>query len=127
MRTEAQTGTMENVPKYAMPEEQWSEELLTAQRALSTPARLAILGFLKEHGPALRATLINKLALNSAMVGKTLDQLEELGVVVGDPPQGERTGRSTRWEINVEKYDAMRQALDNFLRSGSEEPGDRDV
>ncbi|WP_423185170.1 ArsR family transcriptional regulator [Arthrobacter sp. NyZ413] len=106
---------MGSVPKYALPEENWSEDLLVAQRVISTPARLAIVGYLYTKGPTLRATLIKDLSLDSSLVGRNLDQLEDLGVLVGDPPRGERVGRSTRWEVDVDKYNRMAKALYDFL------------
>jgi hypothetical protein len=108
-------GKMGGVPKYALPEENWSEDLLLAQRVISTPARLAIVGYLYTQGPTLRATLIKQLSLDSSLVGRNLDQLEDLGILIGDPPRGERVGRSTRWEVNQDKYNRMAKALYEFL------------
>lgn len=108
-------GKMGNVPKYALPEENWSEDLLLAQRVISTPARLAIVGYLYTQGPTLRATLIKELSLDTSLVGRNLDQLEDLGILIGDPPRGERVGRSTRWQVNKDKYILMAKALYDFL------------
>ncbi|MFF1831113.1 ArsR family transcriptional regulator [Paenarthrobacter sp. NPDC058040] len=109
------TGTMGSVPKYALPEENWSEDLLIAQRVISTPARLAIVGYLYTNGPTLRAVLVRDLALDTNLVGRNLDQLEDLGILVGDPARGERVGRSTRWEVNKDTYGRMARALYDFL------------
>ncbi|MFB0840004.1 ArsR family transcriptional regulator [Arthrobacter sp. E44] len=106
---------MGSVPKYALPEENWSEDLLIAQRVISTPARLAIVGYLYTKGPTLRATLVKDLALETNVVGRNLDQLEDLGILIGDPPRGERIGRSTRWEVDRERYSRMAKALYDFL------------
>jgi hypothetical protein len=108
-------GKMGTVPKYALPEENWSEDLLLAQRVISTPARLAIVGYLYAQGPTLRATLIKELSLDTSLVGRNLDQLEDLGILIGDPPRGERVGRSTRWEVNKDRYNRMAKALYDFL------------
>lgn len=108
-------GKMGIVPKYALPEENWSEDLLLAQRVISTPARLAIVGYLYANGPTLRATLIRDLSLDTSLVGRNLDQLEDLGILMGDPPRGERVGRSTRWEVNKDRYNRMAKALYDFL------------
>jgi|GEM_PF-2827033 hypothetical protein len=115
MKTVEIWGKMGGVPKYALPEENWSDDLLLAQRVISTPARLAIVGYLYSQGPTLRATLIKQLSLDSSLVGRNLDQLEDLGILIGDPPRGERVGRSTRWEVNKEKYSGMAKALYDFL------------
>lgn len=115
MKTDHATGRMGNVPKYALPEENWSEDLLIAQRVISTPARLAIVGYLYAKGPTLRASLVRDLALDTNLVGRNLDQLEDLGILIGDPARGERVGRSTRWEVNKETYGRMAKALYDFL------------
>ena len=108
-------GKMGGVPKYALPEESWSEDLLLAQRVISTPVRLAIVGYLYTNGPTLRATLTSQLALDATLVGRNLDHLEELGILIGDPPRGERVGRSTRWEVDKGRYHRMAKALYDFL------------
>ena len=108
-------GKMGIVPKYALPEESWSEDLLLAQRVISTPGRLAIIGYLYANRPTLRATLIKELSLDTSLVGRNLDQLEDLGILIGDPPRGERVGRSTRWEVNKDRYNRMAKALYDFL------------
>lgn len=131
MKTAGDRGKMGSVPKYALPEENWSPDLLLAQRVISTPARLAIVGYLYTHGPTLRATLIKQLSLDSSLVGRNLDQLEELGILIGDPPPGERVGRSTRWEVDQQKYSGMAKALYDFLGIDIQQPlpeqGDQDV
>ncbi|MDJ0458608.1 ArsR family transcriptional regulator [Arthrobacter sp. NQ7] len=116
-------GKMGTVPKYALPEENWSEDLLLAQRVISTPSRLAIVGYLYANGPTLRATLIKELSLDTSLVGRNLDQLEDLGILIGDPPRGERVGRSTRWEVNKERYNRMAKALYDFLGIDLLQPG----
>lgn len=107
-------GKMRSVPKYALPEEEWSDELRLAQQIFGTPARLAITVFLKTHGASLTATLIEELGLDSTLVKRNLDQLEAIGVVIGDPAPGKRVGRSTRWTINEQMYTELMLALMTF-------------
>lgn len=91
------------------------DDLTYALRVFSPPSRILILVELMKEGPLLRADLIDRLGMGSVLVGRTLGDLEDLGIVEADLPPGKRRGRSVKYSVNAAIYTAAAATHRRFL------------
>ncbi|MFK4637143.1 MarR family transcriptional regulator [Paenarthrobacter histidinolovorans] len=103
------------MPRIFIPEGRDATELAYALEVFSLPARTIILVELMKHGPALRADLMERLKMESQLVGRTLGDLEELGMVTADLPAGQRRGRSVKYSVDMDRYLKSSTAMQRFL------------
>lgn len=87
----------------------WPKEVNVALSAFGNPARLEVLCFLHDHGPAYFGEILEGVGSSSSSLARTLKYLEqELGVITGDVALGERKGRAPRYSLNE---DSVRKAI----------------
>lgn len=92
----------------------WPQEVDVALSAFGNPARLEVLCFLHDHGPSYFGNILEGVGSSPSSLARTLKYLEQdLGVITGDVPLGERKGRAPRYSLNE---DTVRQAI-NGLQS----------
>lgn len=78
--------------------------------------RVAIIGYLHEHGPATRGQLATALGLVPKTVQFHLTGLAGLGVVTPDPaPEQARRGQRTRYVLNPTRVDELHAALGRHI------------
>jgi ArsR family transcriptional regulator len=104
-----------SMPRHYQPDESWPDDLAYALRVFSMPSRVLILVELMKDGPLLRADLIERLEMNSVLVGRTLGDLEKLGIVEADLPAGKRHGRSVKYSVNAPLYAKAVETWTNYL------------
>jgi ArsR family transcriptional regulator, arsenate/arsenite/antimonite-responsive transcriptional repressor len=109
-----------SMPRHHFPDENWPDDLAFALRVFSMPSRAMILVELRKDGPLLRAELIERLEMGTVLVGRTLGDLEKLGIVEADIPAGKRHGRSVKYSVNRELYDRIVGAWTNYLMARTE-------
>ncbi|MFK4298586.1 DNA-binding transcriptional ArsR family regulator [Arthrobacter sp. GAS37] len=103
------------MPRVFLPGDQVSDDLSYALEVFSLPARVVVLVELMRDGPLLRADLIERLGMESVMVGRTLGALEGLGIVDVNLPAGRRRGRSVTYSVDAEAYTKAATTLARFL------------
>lgn len=87
----------------------WPEGVTVALSAFGNPARLEILCFLRDHGPSYYGDILEGVGSSPSSLARTLKYLEQdLGVITGDVPLGERRGRAPRYSLNQSK---VREAI----------------
>lgn len=80
---------------------------------LGNRIRVAILGYLQAHGPALRGEIATALGLVPGTVSSQLGVLLEAGVITTDPPAEQiRPGRRVRYVAVPDRIDHL------YLRLG---------
>ncbi|MFK4637219.1 ArsR/SmtB family transcription factor [Paenarthrobacter histidinolovorans] len=89
-----------------------------ALSAFGNPARLEVLCFLRDHGPSYFGDILEGVGSSSSSLARTLKYLEqELGIIRGDVPLGERKGRAPRYSLNEDKVREAISALQARLLS----------
>ena len=83
---------------------------------LGNRIRVAILGYLQAHGPALRGEIATALGLVPGTVSSQLGVLLEAGVITTDPPAEQiRPGRRVRYVAVPERIDHLYLTLGHAL------------
>lgn len=94
----------------------WPEGVEVALNAFGSPARLEVLCFLHDHGPSYFGDILEGVGSSSSSLARTLKYLEQdLGVIVGDVPLGERKGRAPRYSLSQEQTRDAIRALERRL------------
>lgn len=94
------------MPRYARPRGTASLEAVI--NAFSNLAKVAILGYLIENGPATAGEVSAALELESPTVKRNLYLLTAEGVTVADPPPSEdRNGRRVRYTVVVDEVERL--------------------
>jgi DNA-binding transcriptional ArsR family regulator len=81
-------------------------------KALSHPARLAILNYLAETKSCITGDISDELPLGRTTVNQHLKELKEIGLVVGHIE-----GTKTKYCLNSEKVNELKSALQEFIDS----------
>jgi predicted transcriptional regulator len=81
-------------------------------KALSHPARLAILKYLTESRVCISGDISNELPLSRTTVNQHLKELKEIGLI-----QGTINGSKTNYCLNKAKIEEMKQVLNKFTDS----------
>ncbi len=90
-----------------------------AVSAFGYGVRVAIIGYIHEHGPATRGQLATGLGLVPKTVQFHLTGLTALGVVIPDPPPEQaRRGQRTRYEIDAARVLELYAELGKHLGIG---------
>lgn len=94
----------------------WPEGVNVALSAFGNPARLEVLCFLRDHGPSYYGDILEGVGSSPSSLARTLKYLEqELGVIAGDVPLGERRGRAPRYSLDQSKVREAIAALQTRL------------
>ncbi|QIS40499.1 winged helix-turn-helix transcriptional regulator (plasmid) [Clavibacter capsici] len=83
--------------------------------ALGSRVRVGLIRHLLAHGPKTRPDLAREMNLSSSMVAKNLDLLEELGVVMLDPPRSEPDRKPRRYVVQQKRVNGMLKTLSMAL------------
>lgn len=107
-------GKIVPMPRYVRPNTAPSLERVI--NAFGNLTKVAIIGYLGDHGPATRSEVANALEIGVATAKHNLQLLADEGVVLQDPPATEeRNGRRVRYTLvrgEVEdRYAALGRAL----------------
>ncbi len=86
------------------------QETATLFKALSHPARLAILKYLSETGVCISGDISEYLPLSRTTVHQHLGELKKLDLI-----KGEISGVKTNYCINNEKFQALSRIVSDFL------------
>jgi predicted ArsR family transcriptional regulator len=93
-----QCGKIVPMPRYVRPNTANSLERVI--NAFSNLTKVAIVGYLNEHGPATRSEVATALEIGVATAKHNLQLLADEGVVLQDPPATEeRNGRRVRYTL----------------------------
>lgn len=96
----------------------WPEEVNVALSAFGNTARFEVLCFLHDHGPSYFGDILAEVGSSPASLARTLRYLEqELGIISGDVPLGERKGRAPRYSLDHAKVRDAIEALHKRLLS----------
>lgn len=88
------------------------QEMAAVFKAISHPARLAILKYLSETGVCMSGNIADELPLARTTVNQHLYELKEMGLI-----KGEISGAKVNYCLNPEKLNQMRHMLDSFITS----------
>lgn len=80
-------------------------------KALSHPARLAILSYLAEIKTCITGDIAEEIPLSRTTVNQHLRELRNAGLIMGNVE-----GVRTNYCLNAEAIDALRQESDQFLK-----------
>jgi DNA-binding transcriptional ArsR family regulator len=102
------------MPNYADPK--LAKTVKVAISHFSNPAKVAIIGFLQEHGSATRGEIAKGLGMAPPTVLNNLQLLTSTGALLADPPQNEeRTGQRVRYSLNrpeiARSYEILGRAI----------------
>lgn len=108
------------MPRYARP--RGTASLEAAINAFGNLAKVAIIGYLIENGPATAGEVSTALELEAPTVKRNLYILTAEGVTVADPPPSkDRNGRRVRYAVVEEevsrRYEELGAALGVVLPS----------
>ncbi|TYL51771.1 helix-turn-helix transcriptional regulator [Nocardioides sp. BGMRC 2183] len=82
--------------------------------------RVAVLRALNEDGPSTKAELLRRLGGSDSNLGRHLSALEQLGVIVADPPRDDEMGPVTRrYDVDHDRVQELLAALASALTKGS--------
>ncbi len=102
------------MPQHVRPD--LPAEVEDAVSAFGYAVRVAIIGYLREHGPATRGQIAAGLNLIPRTVQFHLTGLTELGVVTRDPaPEQARRGQRTRYVLDPNRVDELHAALGRYI------------
>jgi ArsR family transcriptional regulator, arsenate/arsenite/antimonite-responsive transcriptional repressor len=93
-------------------------ELARFTRALSHPARIAILNHLNRVGSCIGKDLVELLPLAQATVSQHLRELIDSGIV-----KAKQTPPSIVYYIDKENWETARQMISDLMEMGSKKPG----
>lgn len=109
----ADSGKMGHMPKYARPAH--TESVEAAIEAFGNRVRVAILGALRQHGPATRGELAARIGSAEKTVQAHLRTLEGLGLVASDPPpESRKSGQRVRYSAVVPTIESN---IDKLLKA----------
>jgi len=86
------------------------QEVAQIAKALSHPARLAILQHLAETKTCISGDIANELPLSRTTVSQHLQELKKLDLI-----KGEIDGQKICYCINTKKFKAYRQLVEQFF------------
>lgn len=86
------------------------QEAASFFKALSHPARLAILNYLAESKMCITGDISKELPLSRTTVNQHLDELKRAGLIIG-----EISGAKTKYCLNNEKLSELNTRFSNFI------------
>jgi DNA-binding transcriptional ArsR family regulator len=107
------------MPKISLTKK-WPEEVETAIKIYSNRTGLEILLYLQENGPCTFGPIFENVTDRTRMqVGRTLNTLEDLGVVEVNLPRGQRQYKQPKYDINHDALVKMGHSLvEMFSKKG---------
>jgi ArsR family transcriptional regulator len=99
------------------------QELSLMAKALSHPARIAILKVLAERGACICGAIVEELPLAQSTVSQHLKELRAAGLIDGTI-DGPRSTYRLNWKA-LERFCGSLQGLHTKLKSRSEKRGDK--
>lgn len=91
-------------------------QLANYAKALSHPARIAILQYLMKTNICICGDIVNEIGLAQATVSQHLKELKRIGII-----QGSVKGTSVCYCINTEVWNELRTLLSNFMQIPAEQ------
>lgn len=85
-------------------------KLAVLAKALSHPARVAIVKLLAENGPSIVNTIVKELPLSQSTVSQHLKELKDAGLI-----QGEIDGPRVHYKLNLEQAQLTKIFFDRFF------------
>ena len=108
-------GKMGSMPRYLRP--QGTASLEAVINAFGNLAKVAIIGYLIDHGPATAGDVATALEVGAPAVKRNLYLLADEGVVTTDPPPTEeRNGRRVRYTVVIHEVERLYDELGTALR-----------
>lgn len=86
------------------------QHISALSRALSHPARLAILDYLAQQNQCVSGDITDKIPLSRPTVSQHLQELRKAGLI-----KGSISGKHVYYCVNAENIKQMEQELHNFL------------
>lgn len=86
------------------------QEIALIAKALSHPARVAIIQFLAEKNVCISGDITNELPLSRTTVSQHLQELKELGII-----QGEVSGQNVCYCLNKEVVERIKSLFDTLF------------
>jgi len=87
-------------------------EIAELAKALSNPARIAILEFLIKSESCICGEIVNEIGLAQATISQHLKALKKIGII-----QGNISGTKTCYCINEERWTEIQEKLSNFFKT----------
>lgn len=87
------------------------QELARFAKALSHPARIAIIELLAEKQVCISGDISNELPLSRTTVSQHLQELKELGII-----KGEVSGQNVCYCLNVETFDRLKSSFTTLFQ-----------
>jgi DNA-binding HxlR family transcriptional regulator len=110
----------EQMPRYVKPES--SEPLEVAIQLFGSRVRIAICGYLQEHGSSARGEIAHALGISIQSTYRQLSALVDDGIVTADPPrQNAMRGQRVRYTPVPAKIESLWAELGRALRVGQVE------
>jgi len=76
-----------------------AEGVLNALATLAKPHCASIVRYLTDHGESYWGELQRGTGIPTGSISRALSELEDQGLIAGDPARGERRGRSARYRV----------------------------
>ncbi|PVZ52673.1 hypothetical protein C9424_19505 [Arthrobacter sp. H-02-3] len=104
------------MPRYIRPPSSLPRDVEMAIESFGTMFSRAILRHLSIHGPTGAADLARELGTDPNTARRTLQGLEDAGLVEADVPAGQRRGRTVTFTVRPERLEQLLDGLKDFLR-----------
>jgi predicted ArsR family transcriptional regulator len=104
------------MPRYIRPPSSLPRDVEMAIESFGTMFSRAILRHLSIHGPTGAADLARELGTDPNTARRTLQGLEDAGLVEADVPAGQRRGRAVTFTVRPERLEQLLDGLKDFLR-----------
>lgn len=103
------------MPRYIRPPSALPGDVEMAIESFGTMFSRAILRHLSTHGPTGAADLARELGTDANTARRTLQGLEDAGLVTADVPPGQRRGRMVMFTVQPERLEYLLAALKDYL------------
>ncbi len=87
-------------------------EIAELAKALSNPARIAILEYLIQSKSCICGEIVDEIGLAQATISQHLKALKKIGII-----QGDISGTKTCYCINEERWSEIQEKLANFFKT----------
>lgn len=103
------------MPRYIRPPSALLGDVEMAIESFGTMFSRALLRHLSTHGPTGAADLARELGTDANTARRTLQILEEAGLVEADVPAGQRRGRTVTFTVQPQRLEHLLAALKDYL------------
>lgn len=103
------------MPAVVDPDIDLPDDVQAAIAVCGTALRVALLRTLAQ-GPRTTVQLVDELDITArSTMPRNLTLLEAAGAIRGEPPLGQRPGRTVRWHLEPDRVNALTAALSAYL------------